>query len=165
MEIRLANSKDLPEIIAMFKKIVENMNKNDIKMWDEIYPFEFFEEDIKNKRLYVLTKNSRMIAAFALCISSPGKDEFHWENCNTNALYLNRFGVSVKNLYRGIGSFLLTMAKEIAKSKGAKCLHLLVSTTNGPAINLYRKSGFVKVNGTYIERITGTFTLQCIGLK
>jgi len=47
MELRLAIIDDLPELKAIYKEIIKNMNSNNIYIWDEIYPCEFFEDDIK----------------------------------------------------------------------------------------------------------------------
>ena len=63
MEFRLAVLQDLAEIKDMYKQIIENMNKQDIQIWDDIYPCEFFEEDIKNKQLYVLLNKNGMIVS------------------------------------------------------------------------------------------------------
>ena len=37
MEFRLAVLQDLAEIKDMYKQIIENMNKQDIQIWDDIY--------------------------------------------------------------------------------------------------------------------------------
>lgn len=42
MDVRLADRKDLPELKSMYKKIVDNMNRNQIPIWDEIYPVNFW---------------------------------------------------------------------------------------------------------------------------
>ena len=42
MELRLAIIEDLPQIKGMYKEIIKNMNSNNIYIWDEIYPCEFF---------------------------------------------------------------------------------------------------------------------------
>ena len=53
MEFRLARIEDLKHLKIIYKEIIKNMNKNNIQIWDDIYPCEFFEDDINNKRLYV----------------------------------------------------------------------------------------------------------------
>ena len=54
MIFRLAEISDLPQIKSVFKVITENMNRKNGQIWDDFYPCEFFEDDILNKRLYVL---------------------------------------------------------------------------------------------------------------
>ena len=47
MEFSLAVMQDLAQLKSMYKEIIKNMNENGIQIWDDIYPCEFFEDDIK----------------------------------------------------------------------------------------------------------------------
>ena len=49
MNLRLAEKNDLPQLKTMYEKIIDNMNKANIQIWNEIYPCEFFQDDIQNK--------------------------------------------------------------------------------------------------------------------
>ena len=153
MNLRLAEKNDLPQLKTMYEKIIDNMNKNNIQIWNEIYPCEFFQDDIQNKSLYVLTENDDIIAAFALCESNDGEGHLKWENVKEKALYIDRFGVNVKYLRKGIGELMLKSATKLAKQMGAKYLRLFVVDVNKPAINLYLKNGFKRVDGIYKEKI------------
>lgn len=154
MRLRLANSYDLPHLKIVYEKIIDNMNKNNIQIWDEIYPCEFFSEDIENNRLYLLIEeNEDIVAAFSLCESNSGEGYVKWENEHEKALYLDRFGVNVDYLRQGIGSKTLNHAVELAKEQGYKYLRLFVVDINKPAINLYFNNGFNQVEGIYEEKI------------
>ena len=48
MDFRQAVMQDLPQLKDMYKRIIKNMNEQNIQIWDDIYPCEFFEDDIKN---------------------------------------------------------------------------------------------------------------------
>ena len=67
MQFRLAEKQDLIEIIKMYKEVVKNMNANGLQIWDESYPFAFFESDIQNKQFYVLEEDNKIISAVAMC--------------------------------------------------------------------------------------------------
>ena len=153
MNLRLAEKNDLPQLKTMYEKIIDNMNKANIQIWNEIYPCEFFQDDIKNKSLYILTENDDIIAAFALCESNDGEGHLKWENVKEKALYIDRFGVNVNCLRKGIGELMLRNAMKLAKQMDAKYLRLFVVDVNKPAINLYLKNGFKRVDGIYEERI------------
>lgn len=153
MNLRLAKKSDLHQLKKMYEKIIDNMNKNNIQIWDEIYPCEFFQDDIENKRLYILTKYDDIVAAFVLCESNDGEDYLKWKNAKEKALYIDRFGVNVKYLRQGIAGLMLENAMELAKLKNAKYLRLFVVDINKPAINLYLKNGFKQIDGKYEERI------------
>ena len=48
MKLRLANNDDLNFLKDMYTKIVEDMYKNDIKIWNDFYPYEVIKEDVEN---------------------------------------------------------------------------------------------------------------------
>ena len=58
IKFRLAQIDDLENIKTMYNSIVQNMYKQNINIWNEYYPVECFEDDINNKQLYVLEKNT-----------------------------------------------------------------------------------------------------------
>lgn len=151
MKLRLANKQDLPQLKTMYKDIVENMNKNKITIWDDVYPSIFFESDILNKQLYVLEDDSVIVSAFCLC--DDNIDSIQWEEPAAKALYIQRLGVNVLYMQKGIGSKTLDEAKEIARKLNYNYLRLLVVDFNYPAINLYLKNGFVKKEGVHSEVI------------
>lgn len=151
MKLRLANKQDLPQLKTMYKDIVENMNKNKITTWDDVYPSIFFESDILNKQLYVLEDDSVIVSAFCLC--DDNIDSIQWKEPAAKALYIQRLGVNVLYMQKGIGSKTLDEAKEIARKLNYNYLRLLVVDFNYPAINLYLKNGFVKKEGVHSEII------------
>lgn len=63
-----------------------------------------------------------------------------------DTLELARFAVDPAHRGKHIGTKLLSKAIELAKQKGAKTLYLETSHVLLPAINLYRKSGFMMVS-------------------
>lgn len=71
MNLRLANINDIPKLKIMYRKIIDNMNKNNILICDEYYPCKIFNDDIKNNRLYLLEEeHSDIVTAFVLCKSN-----------------------------------------------------------------------------------------------
>lgn len=141
------------------------MDEDGLQIWDDIYPCGYFEDDINNNRLYVMTEGTEIVAAFALCESNSGEVFIEWENRIGKALYIDRVGVNVKYRGKGIGSLLLTKALEAAKALGAKYLRLFVVDINVPAIDLYRKNGFARANGVYDEVIDEDFVLREYGYE
>ncbi len=165
MEFRQAVMQDLPQLKAVYKAIIQDMNARQIQIWDDIFPCEFFAGDIQSGQLYVLYDNLRLVSAFALCDTNSGENAVKWQNNNGKALYLNRFGVNIKDTRKGIGSLMLTKARETAKSLGAVSLRLFVVDINRPAIRLYEKNGFTRAGGTYDEIIEDDFILREYGYE
>lgn len=153
MNFRLADSADLTTIKEMYTTLISKMNNDGIEIWDDIYPCEFFADDIANNRLYILSNENDIVGAFALCESNDGQNHVKWEKDNAKATYLDRLGVNANYTKQGIATQLLNYACKIANEKGAEYLRLFVIDTNAPAIRLYEKSGFIKATGTYVEVI------------
>ncbi len=80
MDFRLAIMQDLPQLKAVYKDIIQNMNNNQVQIWDDTYPCEFFGEDIRNNRLYVLLDNDAIISAFVLCDTNQGEKSVEWKD-------------------------------------------------------------------------------------
>lgn len=165
MDLRLAVMQDLPQFKNMYVQIIKEMNKNQIPIWDDIYPYAFFEEDILKSQLYLMLDNTEIVSAFALCSSNTGENAVAWENPFSKALYLDRLGVNLGYLRKGIGSLTLVKAKETAKTLGAGYLRLFVVDINTPAIQLYIKNGFKHVNGIYNEMIDADCILHEFGYE
>lgn len=165
MDFRLAVMQDLQQLKVVYKKIIKNMDDNNIQIWDDIYPLDFFEEDIQSNRLYVLYNHDELVSAFVLCSTNSGESSVKWKDNNGKALYLDRFGVNVDYLREGIGSVMLAKAKKTAKALGAEYLRLFVVDINKPAIHLYDKNGFQKVDGTYDEVIDNDLVLHEYGYE
>lgn len=166
MDLRRANINDLPKLKTMYGNIIDNMNRNNISIWNEIYPCDFFGDDIENKRLYLLVdRQVDIVAAFVLCESNAGENYIKWEGTHATALYLDRLGVNVDYLRRGIGSIALKHAITLAKQKNAKYLRLFVVDINKPAINVYLKNGFRQADGIYEERIDDGLILREYGFE
>lgn len=165
MEARLAVMSDLPQIKDMYQEIIENMNENGIRIWDEIYPCEFFQNDIENNQLYLLEGFNEIFAAFALCRSNPGSKKVRWAGRHASALYIDRLGVNVNYLKRGIASIAIEKAVQLSKAAGAEYLRLFVVDENYPAIRLYEKNGFQKAIGIYDEVICENLILHEFGYE
>lgn len=165
MEIVLAKLEDLTEIKEMYNKIIKNMYDNDIKIWNEYYPNEVFEDDIEQETLYLLKENKNILGAFAMYEHKNPEEDVEWENPKAKAYLLNRVGVNVECLRQGIGKKLINEAYQLAKNKKANYLRLLVSEFNTPAINLYLKCNFKKTKGIHIEKINDDISLNEYGFE
>jgi len=159
------NCNDLPKLKAVYKDIIQNMDNHHIQIWDAVYPCAFFDDDIRNNRLYILLDNKEIISSFSLLDANSGEKSVEWQDNQHKAIYLDRFGVNVNYLRMGIGSLMLEKAKEIAKNLGARYLRLFVVDINEPAIHLYVKNGFIRAKGIYDERIDDDLVLHEYGFE
>ena len=160
MNYRLATKSDLKELKKMYINVTNNMITRKINNWDDVYPCEFLEQDIINKELYILTNHNEIISAFTLKNNHPNENDINWSNANANALYLERFCVNVKYQNKGIGIYTLCVAKKIALKQGFQYLRLFVVDKNIPAIQLYNKCHFKKLEDFRIEYIDENLILK-----
>lgn len=165
MDFRLAEPGDLPQLQAVYQRIIEWMNCGGIQIWDDIYPCAFFADDMNQKRLFLLLENGVIVCAFALCESNAGAEHITWKSSAGKALYIDRLGVNVNFLRKGIGGFALQKAIALAREKGAESLRLFVVDINQPAISLYLKSGFSRADGIYEEIIDDDLVLHELGFE
>ncbi|MCH5317817.1 MAG: GNAT family N-acetyltransferase [Eubacterium sp.] len=167
MNFRLAQENDLEQLKAVFRKIIEKMNAENGRIWDDTYPCEFFAEDIKNRRLYVLTQDDIILSAFALWELAPDdeRNELCWASDPAKALYFGRFGVNVDCRKSGVGSVMMSNAIATAMDKGAECLRVFVAEKNKPAMSFYLKNGFEKTEVVYDEALDEDFVLRQFGFE
>lgn len=154
MKFRLAEMADLPQLREVFTEITAEMTRNCGIIWNDYYPCELFEEDIENKALYILEDNGIIVSAFALYETNPAEKYIEWQRKTARALYIERFGVNVNYQRRGIASVMLEKAAEIAYNMNIRYLRLFVVDRNTPAINLYEKNGFKRMEGVFNEDIS-----------
>lgn len=153
MEIRLAQMSDLTQLKSVFTEITAEMTRVCGKIWNDYYPCELFEDDIKRKEIYVLTDNEVIAGAVVLCETNPAEEYIKWEKQDARVFYVERLGVNVNYQRKGIAVRLLDFASEKAREINAEYLRLFVVDRNYPAIRLYEKYGFKKGSGIYEEYI------------
>lgn len=153
MIFRHATYIDLPALKLLYRDAIAKMEAEGVHIWDDVYPAEFLHKDIDRNQLYLLAEEERIAGVFALREGHLAGTLLPWEQPQAAAIYLERFVVSPDFLRRGIGKQLLGEACRVARELGYAYLRLLVVESNKPAINLYLKFGFKRVDGVYNEGI------------
>lgn len=120
---------------------------------------------IRKNQLYVLTDKGEIVSAFALTKTNSRESSVEWANESSKVYYLDRLGVNKEYSNKGIGRYMLDKAKDVSKSLGAEYLRLFVVDVNEPAIRLYLKNGFEKVDGIYEEKFDDGFILREFGYE
>ena len=160
MVLQLAAMGDLPQLLSMYREIVDQMMRSGLRIWDEVYPCQLIEEDIVQRRLYLASLEGEIAAAFALCEDSPAGAALGWAEAGARALYIDRLAVKRSYARQGVGSLMLHKAMALARQSGAQYLRLSVVDVNRPAIRLYEKNGWKRAGGVYEERIEGAALRQ-----
>lgn len=160
MEFRLATLSDLDNIKRMYKEIVGKMLKDGLEVWDDIYPVNFIEDDILNNSFYIMADGLNIISGVAISNKHNGANSVNWKSPISNAMYIDRFGVNINYLNKGIASKTIENIFKIAKKQDVEYIRLFVVDKNEPAINLYKKNRFFKADGIYSEVIDDELILK-----
>ncbi len=160
MLFRLATTDDLPSLNNMYSAIIDDLKKHDIEIWDDIFPICFFPQDIKSKQLYLLFADNVLVGATVVGYEHGGS-ELHvdWADNTARSAYIKRLGVNVDYRRKGIAAELLNHAKKVAYQNGCEYMRLFVADVNTPAIDMYQKCGFSKIDKIYKDVIAEDFIL------
>lgn len=115
--------------------------------------------------MYVLENDTEIIGACTLCESNDGEAHVKWSENTNNVIYINMLAINAKYMRQGIAGTLLQKIKDFAKDKNIDYVRLFVVDSNQPAINLYIKNGYSRVEGVYEEPITEDFALTEYGFE
>lgn len=160
MEYRIGKLSDLDEICSVIREVIEEMEKNGIHQWDEIYPARCdFEEDIKKENLYLAWDSDNIVSIYV--ISRECDEEYKyadWKYPEETSYVLHRFCVSPRYQNKGAGKEILLHIEEQLKEMGCESIRLDVFTLNPFAQKLYQKCGYTKTG--YEDWRMGRFDLM-----
>jgi ribosomal protein S18 acetylase RimI-like enzyme len=162
MEPQLATVDDLNSIVKIFKAAAENMIKNNIFQWDEIYPSEdILAEDIQKHQMYKITFDGappqtsvpgeaaldfdNIISLFVL--NNEYDREYAngiWEYTGDNFMVIHRLCVNTVYQNKGFGTKTMMCIEEYLKNTGIESIRLDAFSKNQAALKLYNKLGYKK---------------------
>ena len=149
LQIRLATMDDLKDINLLFKKVIDDLkNIKKINMWNTVYPFCEFENDINNKNMYIIEKENKIIGSFSL--TDFDDPEYHIINWKTNNkfFYLNRLVIDPSMQGKGYAKEAMKYINNYAISNNYNVIRLTVHKNNIYAINLYKKYDFKQIENS-----------------
>ena len=136
--LRTARKEDLPEILKMYRSVIGKTGCN----WSISYPNEAtLHEDFSTGNLYVLWRGSKMIGAGSIVPKNELDDLDVWQH-REKVGEIARIVIKPEYQSKGYGKHLVKKLCYKLDNKGHTAVHLLVSTENHHALNLYREVGF-----------------------
>ncbi len=153
-ELRLAFLNDLPAIMAIIDDARKRMKSHESGQWQDGTPRQkTFINDIENNYLYVATSNNEIIGVMAVLDYEKGYEKLltgMWSN-NDPYLVLHRFAVKDDYLRKGVASFMLNAAENIAKTRHIRQIRIDTHEKNLEMISLLVKNQYIKKGSTLIE--------------
>jgi len=157
MKIRSADVSDLVPLMDITQRCIENLDKQGIYQWDEIYPSKKdFHDDILDKNLFVITSANKVFGC--ICINQleyPGYENADW--LGYQFFVIHKIIVDPQNENKGYGKFAMHYAEKVAYSKKKDSIRLDCFKDNLRANKFYQKLGYVLRGETQFRK--GMFNL------
>ena len=155
-----ADKNQIEEVFSVFSAAINNMEKQDIHQWDEIYPDkDIITEDITHKRMYTGTIEDKIAVCFVL--SEEYDEEYKngkWQWPESKFCVIHRLCVNPDFQNRGIAKETLKYIEELCKTEGYNSIRLDCFTENPYSRKLYDKAGYSVVG--YADWRKGRFELR-----
>jgi GNAT superfamily N-acetyltransferase len=144
MLLRLANIKDIPQILKLVSEVVPMMNAGGNLQWDNNYPNEkAFTQDIHLMKLWVAEINGTVAGVSAITTDQdPEYAEVGWD-LNETAIVTHRLAVGPQFHGQGVAVALMQKAEDEAIRRGIKTLRIDTNSMNKATQKLFPKMGYV----------------------
>ncbi|MDD9267295.1 GNAT family N-acetyltransferase [Paenibacillus sp. GCM10023248] len=148
MEIVQLGVKDGSDLLALYRKVTAELNRQGIRQWDWLYPNRFvISGDLKRGNAFGVREGSRIIGAVVVDSRQSARYEgLSWtEEAADQIRCLHRLAVAPDRQGQGVGGNLLRFAEEQARLSGGASIRLDVFSGNPGAAQLYVKAGYRQV--------------------
>ena len=150
---RMASENEEDIIYTLYDAVKEKGKNDGTSDWDEDYPNrEILKDDLKNKSLFVLEDNKKIIAAVSMVDEeSPELQTLDW--AKEKSCFLVRLCVAPEYQGKGLGEKMMHCISNTARGRGFKATHHLAAEVNKAANRLYKRMryrnlGRIHVYGT-----------------
>jgi GNAT superfamily N-acetyltransferase len=139
--LRLAKKAELPQILKLYRSVIGKTGCT----WSISYPNEAtLYEDFNTQNLYVLQKGKELVGAISIVPRNELDDLECWK-VRENAREIARVVIAPQHQGKGYGKFMVKKLCYQLEERKCKAVHLLASTENYHALNLYREAGFQNI--------------------
>lgn len=154
LNFRKAKIEDLPEILCLYKAVVENMIASGINQWSDEYPNkDVLSEDISKGELVVGFADDKILSAFVMNeFADEDYYKTNWQYPRLPWCVVHRLCVSPKYHRQGLATSVMEYVESTARAQGYGAIHLDTFSGNPKALNLYHKLGFIDVGEAYWTR-------------
>ena len=160
MNYSKANKNQMEEVYSVFSAAIENMEKQGIHQWDEIYPDKaILEEDIAKNQMYIGKIDNEIAVCFVLneeCDEEYKNGKWQYPDAKFNVIH--RLCVNPKFQNKGIATQTMIYIEKTSKAQGYEVIRLDCFTKNPYSQKLYEKAGYSVVG--YADWRKGRFELR-----
>lgn len=160
LTFRKATTEDLPEILLLYKSVVQNMIDSGINQWSDEYPnWEVLSQDIAKGELIIVVNDGKIIGAFVM--NEFADEDYYkasWQYPDLKWCVIHRLCVSPSCHRQGVALLMMEYAENKAREDGFESIHLDTFSGNPKALSLYHKIGFIDVGEAFWTR--GRFVIM-----
>lgn len=150
----------MDKIFELYSEAIENMEKQNIHQWDEIYPDkEILRQDILKNQMYIGEKDNNIAVCFVL--NEECYEEYkngNWICPKARFCIIHRLCVNPLFQNKGIARESMEYIENLCKSSGYDSIRLDCFTENPYSKKLYDKAGYT-ITG-YADWRKGRFELR-----
>ncbi len=160
LTFRNATTEDLPQVLSLYKAVVENMIQSGINQWSDEYPNkEVLSGDIDRGELILGVNGNEIVSAFVMnCDADPDYYNAAWQYPDVRWCVVHRLCVSPLYHRQGLATKVMEYVEKTARLQGFEAIHLDTFSGNPKALNLYHKLDFVDVGEAFWAR--GRFVIM-----
>ena len=145
MELIKATAGDLPELLDLYERVSDEMEKSGLRQWHwGVYPTEeMIRDDVEKGLMYIQRADGVIAGAVAIFdgVNEPEYAEVPWTG-GVNPGYFHRRAVDPAMQGMGIAGGILDDVQQILRSAGCDCVRCDTNDQNARARRLYTKMGF-----------------------
>lgn len=143
MNIRLATTEDIPQIMELIAAVVPLMRASGNFQWDDTYPNAgVFADDIASGQLWVAEIDGHIAGVTAITTEQYDEYALAGMDITQSAIVTHRLAVNVNYRGRGIAEALLKQAETVAKDRGISILRIDTNSNNKATRQLFPKMGY-----------------------
>ena len=146
MELIKAAAGDLPELLDLYERVSDEMEKNGLRQWHwGVYPTEeMIRDDVEQGLMYIQRTDGAIAGAVAVFngIDEPEYASVPWTG-GVNPGYFHRLAVDPSMQGKGIAGGMLDDIQQILRSAGCDSVRCDTNDKNTRARRLYEKMGFL----------------------
>jgi GNAT superfamily N-acetyltransferase len=149
MEIVIAKSVDILEILELVQECIKEMNSHGIYQWNEQYPPpEIFISDVEEETLFAMKEEGRIIGIIVLSEEQDEQyNEIDWIDKFGKVLLVHRLAVNPKWQRMGIAGKLMDFAENYAKENAYSSIRLDTYSENPRTIQFFEKRKYLRKSG------------------
>ncbi|WP_316829644.1 GNAT family N-acetyltransferase [Pedobacter aquatilis] len=143
MNIRLAVTEDIAEIMQLVKKVVPLMRASGNFQWGDDYPNpEVFAKDISINQLWIAEIDEKIVGISAITNDQDAEYADAGWDINEKAIVTHRLAVDPDCQGKGIAKALMNQAEIVAGNSGIKILRVDTNSENMATQALFPKLGY-----------------------